>query len=172
MTAQAITGARYPALRAAEALGLILPLYLALFASTYFMMERASAATFAQPLTRTDALYFTVTVFPMAGFGDITPESEAARVVLIVQMLGSAPRRQRRKQERRWPDRYLTASPANSLAASSVTVPGVRQGSLYGQPLRSLVVRRGPASRRFRSALRRRSREAGRARGPRRGAWL
>ena len=41
-----------------------------------------------QPLTRADALYFAVTVFSTVGFGDITPESEAARVVLIVQMLG------------------------------------------------------------------------------------
>ena len=50
---------RYPGLRAAGALGLILPFYLVLFASTYFLMERASAANFTQPLTRTDALYFT-----------------------------------------------------------------------------------------------------------------
>ena len=85
---RAIAGARYPALRAAEALGLILPLYLVLFASTYFVMERTSAANFTQPLTRTDALYFTVTVLATVGFGDITPKSEAARVVLIVQMLG------------------------------------------------------------------------------------
>ena len=83
-----ITRSRYPALRAAEALSLIVPLYLLLFAATYFVMERASAATFTQPLTRTDALYFTVTVFSTVGFGDITPKSEAARVVLIVQMIG------------------------------------------------------------------------------------
>ena len=50
-------------------------------------MERASAANFTQPLTRTDALYFTVTVFSTVGFGDITPKSGAARIVLIVQML-------------------------------------------------------------------------------------
>lgn len=84
---RAIAGARYPGLRAAETLGLILPLYLVLFASTYFVMERAAAASFTQPLTRTDALYFTVTVFSTVGFGDITAKSEAARVVLIVQML-------------------------------------------------------------------------------------
>ncbi len=84
---RAIAGARYPGLRAAETLGLILPLYLVLFASTYFVMERASAASFTQPLTRTDALYFTVTVFSTVGFGDITAKSETARVVLIVQML-------------------------------------------------------------------------------------
>ena len=84
---RAIAGSRYPGLRAAEALGLIVPLYLLLFASTYFVMERASAANFSQPLTRTDALYFSVTVFTTVGFGDITAKSETARVVLIVQML-------------------------------------------------------------------------------------
>jgi hypothetical protein len=84
---RAITGARYPGLRAAQALGLIIPLYLLLFASTYYLMERASAANFTQPLTRTDALYFSVTVFTTVGFGDIAAKSETARVVLIVQML-------------------------------------------------------------------------------------
>ncbi len=84
---KAIAGARYPGLRAAVALGMIFPFFLVLFASTYFLMERASAASFTQPLTRTDALYFTVTVFSTVGFGDIAPKSEAARVVLIVQML-------------------------------------------------------------------------------------
>jgi hypothetical protein len=82
-----VAGSRYPGLRAAEALGLIIPLYLLLFASTYFLMERASAANFTQPLTRTDALYFSVTVFTTVGFGDIAAKSETARVVLIVQML-------------------------------------------------------------------------------------
>jgi hypothetical protein len=84
---RAITGSRYPGLRAAQALGVIVPLYLLLFASTYFLMERASAANFTQPLTRTDALYFSVTVFTTVGFGDIAAKSETARVVLIVQML-------------------------------------------------------------------------------------
>ena len=82
-----ITGSRYPGVRAAEALALVLPFFLLLFASTYFEMERASAASFTQPLTRTDALYFTVTVFSTVGFGDITAKSETARIVLIVQML-------------------------------------------------------------------------------------
>jgi voltage-gated potassium channel len=81
----AIAGSRYPGVKAFEALGLIVPFYLLLFASTYFVMERVSAARFTQRLTHADALYFSVTVFSTAAFGDIT---EAARVVLIVQMLG------------------------------------------------------------------------------------
>jgi hypothetical protein len=84
---RAITGSRFPGLRAAETLGFIVPFYLLLFASTYYLMERASAANFTQPLTRTDALYFSVTVFTTVGFGDIAAKSETARVLLIVQML-------------------------------------------------------------------------------------
>ena len=82
-----IAGSRYPGMRAAEALALILPFFLLLFASTYFVLERNSAASFTEPMTRTDALYFTVTVFTTVGFGDISPKSETARVVLMIQML-------------------------------------------------------------------------------------
>jgi hypothetical protein len=39
-------------------------------------------------MTKTTALYFTVTVFATVGFGDIAPMTEAARVVTMVQMLG------------------------------------------------------------------------------------
>ena len=44
-------------------------------------MERACAANFTHPLTRTDTLYFAVTFFSTVGFGDIAAKSEAARVV-------------------------------------------------------------------------------------------
>jgi ion channel len=84
---RSIVGSRYPAVRSAEALGLIVALYLLLFASTYFVVGRASVASFTQPLTRTDALYFAVTVFATVGFGDITAKSETARVMLIVRCL-------------------------------------------------------------------------------------
>ena len=85
---RSIIGSSYPGVKAIETLGLIFPFYLLLFASTYFVMERTSAGSFTQPLTRTDALYFTVTVFSTVGFGDIAPKSENTRIVLIVQMLG------------------------------------------------------------------------------------
>jgi uncharacterized membrane protein YtjA (UPF0391 family) len=38
-------------------------------------------------LTRTDSLYFTVTVFATVGFGDIVGTSQAARVLVMVQMI-------------------------------------------------------------------------------------
>ena len=71
---RAITGSRYPQVKAVEVLALILPLYLLVFASTYYVMEQAAVADFTQPLTRTDALYFTVTVFSTVGFGEHRPQ--------------------------------------------------------------------------------------------------
>jgi len=62
-------------------------LFLLLFASAYFVMEKGSPASFTHPLTRTDALYFVVTTFSTVGYGDITPASQTARVVVTVQML-------------------------------------------------------------------------------------
>jgi hypothetical protein len=38
-------------------------------------------------LTRTDALYFTVTVFATVGFGDISATSQVARCFVTAQMI-------------------------------------------------------------------------------------
>jgi voltage-gated potassium channel len=83
-----ISRTAHPALRAIEALATSLPLFLLLFASAYFIMAGASPANFStHSLSRTDALYFTVTVFSTVGFGDITAASQSARLVVTVQML-------------------------------------------------------------------------------------
>ena len=84
---RAITGSRYPGLRALEALGVTVPLFLLLFSSTYMVMAAISAGSFSQPMNHTDALYFTVTVFATVGFGDITATSAAARLVVTGQMI-------------------------------------------------------------------------------------
>ena len=76
-----ITKARYPTLRAIQALAITLPLFLVLFATVYFTMARTDPASFnTHPLARTDGLYFTVTVFSTVGFGDITAVSQGARL--------------------------------------------------------------------------------------------
>jgi voltage-gated potassium channel len=85
---RSILGSRYPALRAVEALASAIPLFLLLFALVYFKMADLEAQAFSEPLTRTDSLYFTITVFSTVGFGDITPLAQPARVVTMVQMLG------------------------------------------------------------------------------------
>ena len=77
---------RFPAVRAVEALATSLPLFLLLFASTYLAMATISASNFNQPLTHTDSLYFTVTVFGTVGFGDIVATTETARLVVMGQI--------------------------------------------------------------------------------------
>ena len=84
---RAIIRSPYPVLRAVGALATSVPLFLLLFAGTYFVMGTISAGTFSQPMTRTDALYFTVTVFSTVGFGDITAVTAPARVLVIGQMM-------------------------------------------------------------------------------------
>jgi amino acid transporter len=84
---RAILRARYPAVQAVEALAVAVPLFLLLFAAGYCLMSYASPGAFTEPMDRTDAIYFTVTVFATVGFGDIAPITEQARVVVTVQMV-------------------------------------------------------------------------------------
>jgi voltage-gated potassium channel len=85
---RAIINASYPAIRAIEALAATAPLFLVLFAAIYFLMAQADLNNFnVHSLTRTDALYFTVTVFTTVGFGDIVATTQVARLVVTVQMI-------------------------------------------------------------------------------------
>ncbi|MFF7725595.1 potassium channel family protein [Streptomyces sp. NPDC008001] len=77
-----------PRLRAVQALATTVPLFLLIFAATYHVMAQADPGGFSEPLDRTDALYFALTVFSTVGFGDITPRSEPARIVAMLQMVG------------------------------------------------------------------------------------
>jgi len=77
----------HPALRAVETIAVAIPLFLLLFAATYALMSQAQPAAFTEPMSRTDALYFTVTIFATVGFGDISAVSTAARVVVTLQMI-------------------------------------------------------------------------------------
>jgi hypothetical protein len=85
---RAIIGSDFPRMRAIEALALSAPMFLLLFAAAYYMMARSSTANFGTTLTRTDTLYFSVTVFSTTGFGDITPHSQDARLLVTGQMIG------------------------------------------------------------------------------------
>lgn len=78
----------YPRIKAIGALATSVPLFLAVFATTYFLMGQADPEHFSESLTRLDSAYFTVTVFATVGFGDISPVSPAARAVATIQMLG------------------------------------------------------------------------------------
>jgi len=84
---RSIMGARFPGLRAIEALAISVPLFLLLFASAYVVMDAISAGSFSEHLTRTSALYFAVTVFGTVGFGDITAKTTPAELVVTGQMI-------------------------------------------------------------------------------------
>jgi voltage-gated potassium channel len=82
-----IARSELPELRAAEALGVILPLFLVVFASLYLSFSDASPASFSEGLDHTRALYFTITVFSTVGFGDIVPRTDTTRILVSAQML-------------------------------------------------------------------------------------
>ena len=77
----------YPGIRVVEALTFTVPAFVLLFATTYFVMAHTVVSSFTESLTRTDALYFSVTTFATVGYGDIAAKSESARLVVTVQML-------------------------------------------------------------------------------------
>jgi voltage-gated potassium channel len=76
-----------PRLRAVRTLAVGVPLFLVVFAGTYFTVAQAEPGSFTEPLSRTDALYFTVTTFATVGFGDIAAVTELARILVMIQML-------------------------------------------------------------------------------------
>ena len=84
---RAIVRSTYPGIRATQALAVTTPLFLLLFAATYYILGLDDPSSFSERLARSDALYFTVTVFSTVGFGDITPQAEGTRLVVAAQML-------------------------------------------------------------------------------------
>ncbi len=82
-----INSAELPELRAVEALGIVIALFLVLFSGIYLAMSHGAAKTFTQPLDHVRALYVTITVFSTVGFGDITPRTDASRMIVSAQML-------------------------------------------------------------------------------------
>ncbi|MFL6120141.1 potassium channel family protein [Actinophytocola sp.] len=84
-----ILRANYPTLQGIEALALAVPLYLLVFANVYYLLALEHPGSFTEPLTRTDALYFGVTVLTTVGFGDITPLTQTARALVTGQMVGN-----------------------------------------------------------------------------------
>jgi voltage-gated potassium channel len=77
----------HPETRALQALFFVLPVFILMFASAYYLMGHAEPADFSEALTRSDALYFTVTVFASVGFGDVSAQSETSRLVVTSQMI-------------------------------------------------------------------------------------
>ena len=83
-----VLNADTPLLAAITALSLTVPLFLVIFAAMYVGLSTDNSSNFnVGALSRTDALYFTVTVFATVGFGDITATSQLTRAIVTVQML-------------------------------------------------------------------------------------
>lgn len=85
--ARRITHSTYPLLAGAEALIILLAIFLIGFAFVYLVMSTSAPDTFSEPLNRTGALYFAITVLSTVGFGDITPKSDPSRWLVSAQML-------------------------------------------------------------------------------------
>ena len=86
---RSILRSRLPGIRAVEALGAALPLFVLVFASTYLLVASSQPQAFSEPLSHVDAWYFTMTVFSTVGFGDIAPRSDTARLIVTAQMVGN-----------------------------------------------------------------------------------
>jgi hypothetical protein len=84
---RAILKSDFPILRAADAMALIIPIFVVVFAWTYLTIARSAPASFTQPLDRVGALYFTVTVLTTVGFGDIAARTHVARLTVTTQMV-------------------------------------------------------------------------------------
>ena len=83
----AIVKAKYPVLRAAETLAVVIPLYLLIFSRIYLSNSLDDPSVFSQPLNTVTALYFAVTVFASVGFGDIVAQTDSMRLLVTLQML-------------------------------------------------------------------------------------
>ncbi len=83
----AIINAKYPNLRAIEALAVTVPLFLLIFSRIYLSNSLTNPAAFTSSLDNTTALYFTVTVFATVGFGDIVAQTNGMRLLVTLQML-------------------------------------------------------------------------------------
>ena len=70
-----------------DALAVTIPLFLVAFAAVYLALSLGSPSHFSEPLDHTGSLYLAITIFSTVGFGDITPESDLARIVVSIQML-------------------------------------------------------------------------------------
>ncbi|MFF9056868.1 potassium channel family protein [Streptomyces erythrochromogenes] len=81
-----ITRSPFPGLRAIEALAVTVPLVVLMFATAYCLMDHSAPDSFSEGLSRTDAMYFSMTVFSTVGFGDITARSQPARLLATMQM--------------------------------------------------------------------------------------
>jgi voltage-gated potassium channel len=84
---RALSRSPHPILRVIETIANVLVVFILAFALVYLSMAQLDPAAFSEPLTKVSAVYFTVTVLATVGFGDITPVTDATRIVVTMQMM-------------------------------------------------------------------------------------
>lgn len=82
-----IVGSEYPRLRAIVGIGTAIPLLIVVFSAAYVAMSVHHPSTFTEPLNKVGGIYFTITILATVGFGDITPKSDVARIIVTLQMV-------------------------------------------------------------------------------------
>lgn len=78
--------ARHPGILAVESLILSAGMFLAIFSAVYVIIDGGAPGSFNEQLSHFTALYFALTVLSTVGFGDITPVTNFARLVVMIQM--------------------------------------------------------------------------------------
>ncbi len=58
-----------------------------IFALTYLSLSASDPNNFNVPLTKINALYFTMTILATVGFGDIVATSDAGQIAVMLQMV-------------------------------------------------------------------------------------
>jgi hypothetical protein len=84
-----ISVAEYPQLRLVQGFALVVPLVLVSFAGTYLAISRGEPASFSEELDHVGALYLSMTTMTTTGFGDISARTQAARIVVMLQMVST-----------------------------------------------------------------------------------
>lgn len=81
-----VFAARHPGILAVESLILSAAMFLAIFSAIYVIVDGGAPGSFSEELSHFTALYFALTVLSTVGFGDITPVTNFARLIVMVQM--------------------------------------------------------------------------------------
>lgn len=84
---RSIRTAAYPMVRAVEGLVSIAVIYLVATSAAHVALSLQNPQAYSEPLSRLDAVYFTVTMLTTVGFGDITAVTAVARSFTTVQMV-------------------------------------------------------------------------------------
>jgi voltage-gated potassium channel len=85
---KAVLDADDPSLKAVSGFFIFIPLFIVLTAAWYYAISRQYPHSFTTgALTKTDSLYFTMTVFSTVGFGDVSATSQLARALVTIQMV-------------------------------------------------------------------------------------